>query len=265
MNITERRQLEQIRRQLNKKLKTKNKELESILYAASHDLKSPLVNIQGFSHELSQSCELVRSALIGRKKDAKLEEVFDIALSKEIPESLNFILASTKKMDLLLSGLLDLSRLDTMAMTLEEIDMNTMIGNVVSSMEYQIKESGSDVKTQQLPPCCGDMSQISRIFSNLLSNALKSLDSSRAGKIKIYGTIEDDYRVYCVEDNGVGIAAKHQEKIFEIFYQLEPDGEKGEGIGLTIVRRIAERHNGRVWLESKIGKGSKFFVSLPRT
>jgi signal transduction histidine kinase len=92
---------------------------------------------------------------------------------------------------------------------------------------------------------------------------VKFLDESRPGKIRIYGKIQNNKSLYCVEDNGIGVAIEQQHKIFQIFYQHEPGKGKGEGIGLTIVRRIIDKHDGKVWVESEPGKGSKFFVSLP--
>jgi len=262
-DITEHKRAEQACYKLNKELEAKNEDLESILYAASHDLKSPLVNIQGFSHELSQSCELIRSAIKSNDKTAKTKKAMDIALNKNIPDALNFISASTTKMDSLLSGLLDVCRLNTAATDVKHIDMNAMMSNITASMKYQIKEAAAKVDVASLPPCVGNPSQINRVFSNLLTNALKFLDESRPGQIRIYGKSQNGKSIYCVEDNGIGIAPEHQEKIFQIFYQHEPNKRKGEGIGLTIVRRIIEKHDGKVWVESELGKESKFFVSLP--
>ena len=262
-DITEYKRAEQALYKLNKELEAKNEELESILYAASHDLRSPLVNIQGFSHELSQSCELIRSAIKSDDKTAQTKKAMDIALNKNVPDALNFILASTTKMDSLLSGLLDVCRLNTAATDVKQIDMNAMMSNITASMEYQIKESAAKIDIEALPPCVGDSSQINRVFSNLLTNALKFLDESRPGQIRIYGKSQNNKSIYCVEDNGIGIAPEHQEKIFQIFYQHEPDKRKGEGIGLAIVRRIIKKHDGKVWVKSELGKGSKFFVSLP--
>ncbi|MHC4103700.1 MAG: sensor histidine kinase [Planctomycetota bacterium] len=265
LNITARKQAEQARHKLTRELEAKNKELESILYAASHDLKSPLVNIQGFGYELSQSCDMIRSALTSKGKDADMEKTVDVALNEDIPNSLDFILASTSKMDSLLSSLLDMSHLNTVGTNVKAIDMNAMMVDVAVSMEYQIKQAAAKVDFDPLPPCIGDPSQINRVFSNLLTNALKFLDESRPGQIRIYGKSQDNKSIYCVEDNGIGIAPEHQEKIFQIFYQHEPDKKTGEGIGLTIVRRIIEKHDGKVWVESEVGKGSKFSVSLPST
>jgi PAS domain S-box-containing protein len=263
LEITARKRAEQARKRLSKELEIKNKDLESILYAASHDLKSPLVNIQGFSHELGQSCELVRSALAGVDQKVDTAKVMEIALNEDIPQALGYIMASSAKMDSLLSGLLDISRLDSIAISVKPIDVNAMMANVIEHIKYQITKAGVQLDIQTLPACVGDISQINRVFTNLLTNALKFLDKSRSGTIYISGESLNDDSVYCVADNGIGIAAEHQEKIFEIFYQLEPDKRKGDGLGLTIAKRITERHNGRIWVESEVGKGSKFFVTLP--
>lgn len=262
-DVTTRKEAEQATYKLNKELEAKNKELESILYAVSHDLKSPLVNIQGFGYELSQSYDLIRSALMSKEKIGDLEKAVNIALNEDIPNALDFILASSIKMDSLLSGLLDYCRLGTAAMNVKSIDMNTMMTDVSGNMEYQIKKAKAEVDIEPLLPCLGDPSQINRVFTNLLANALKFFDESRPGRIRIYSRSLNDQSIYCVEDNGIGIAPEHQEEIFEMFYELEPEKRKGDGLGLTIVKRIIDRHNGRIWVESEKGNGSKFFVSLP--
>jgi signal transduction histidine kinase len=105
---------------------------------------------------------------------------------------------------------------------------------------------------------------LDHVLTNLISNAIKYLDPAKEGKIKISGKVEDGMSIYCVEDNGIGIAPGHQRKVFEIFHRLNPEGSvSGEGLGLTIVTRILDRLGGKIWLESEEGHGSKFFVSLP--
>ena len=262
-DITARKLAEYDREMLMQTLALKNKELESILYVASHDLRSPLVNIQGFSSELSRCCDLIHSTLKDKIKAADMSEEVHTAFNKDVPEALGFILTSASKMDSLLSGLLRLSRLGQAAVDIERLDMNTMLTDVTKNMEFQVKEAGATVELGTLPGCLGDSSQINQIFSNILDNALKYLDESRPGMIHIYGKTENGRSIYCVEDNGVGITPEHQNKIFEIFHRLEPDKKSGEGLGLTIVKRILDRHNGKIWVESELGKGSKFFVSLP--
>jgi len=262
-DITERRHAAQEREQLMRTLALKNEELESILFVASHDLRSPLVNIQGFSHELSRTCDLIRSALENEKIPADIQKQLQNPLNQSLPEALSFILTSVNKMDSLLSGLLRLSRLGQAAMKIETLDMNTIIADVADSMEYLIEQAGAVVKIDPLPDCLGDASQINQVFSNLLDNALKYLDDSRKGMIHIYGKVELAQSIYCVEDNGVGIEPAYQDKIFEIFQRLDPDKKPGQGLGLTIVRRILDMNNGKILVESEPGKASRFFVSLP--
>jgi signal transduction histidine kinase len=244
-------------------LAAKNEELESILFVASHDLRSPLVNIQGFSSELRRNCNSILSAIENRDILDKLRGKVVSTLAKDIPEALEYILTSSEKMDSLISGLLRLSRFGASSLKIEHLDMNKMFGEIVSSLEYQSQKAGVVIEIEEVPACWGDSSQINQVFSNLLDNALNYLDPSRRGVIKVYGRTEDGHTEYCIEDNGVGIAFAHQQKIFEIFHRLEPDKGKGEGLGLTIVRRILSRHKGKIWLESEPGKGSRFFVSLP--
>lgn len=245
-------------------LKDKNKEMEQFLYVASHDLRSPLLNIQGFSKELQYSFEMLRPALnesgISSKKKKKLADI----LEGDISDALRFILASSSKMDKLLAGLLRLSRMGRVTLTIRQLDMNVLISTVIETYKYTIKDAKVKFQLEELPPCRGDEGQINQVFSNLIDNALKYLDSNREGVIRISGRKEDGYIVYCLEDNGIGIAKQHQDNIFEIFHRLNPgDNAGGEGLGLTIVRRILNRHSGKIWVESEPGKGSKFFVSLP--
>jgi len=251
------------RERLNIDLAQKNKELEQIVYVTSHDLRSPLVNVQGFTKELDYSLKDLASAVNSEDVPADVKEKVAFILEEEIPEAMQYIHTSTSKMDSLLSGLLRLSRLGRAALTIKKLDMDGLISDVTSAFEFQVKEAGVKLEISQLPPCKGDATQINQVFSNLLSNAMKYLAPARPGIIKISGYKENEQSVYCVEDNGIGIAQQHQEKIFEIFHQLEPDTSAGEGLGLTIVSRILDRHSGKIWLESEPGKGSKFFISLP--
>lgn len=106
--------------------------------------------------------------------------------------------------------------------------------------------------------------QINQVFSNMLNNALKYLDPNRLGVIRVCGREEPDRVVYSIEDNGIGIAAEHRDSIYRIFHRLDPQRGTGEGLGLTIVQRVLERHRGKMWVESEVNEGSKFYVSLPK-
>jgi PAS domain S-box-containing protein len=244
-------------------LAEKNKELETIVYVASHDLRSPLVNIQGFSKELSRACETVRSRISDNPATGLNTAELDVLLGQDIPEAIEFILAGVKKIDTLLTGFLRFSRLGRAALKPERVNMNALLGSILQTMDFQIKQSGARFHVEALPHCVGDRIQLSQVFSNLLDNALKYLDPSRPGKVVVSGAAEGGRSIYAVRDNGMGIAPEHQGKIFEIFHRLNPSANEGEGLGLSIAQRILERHDGRIWVESVPNEGSTFHVSLP--
>ncbi|MBI4826835.1 MAG: PAS domain S-box protein [Nitrospirae bacterium] len=255
VDVTEQKKAEQERERLNK-------ELEQILYAASHDLKTPLVNINGYTGEVKKSIEnIIGLAERGVVSSEIRKEITSLAM--ELPEWFAFISSSVSRMDRLLNGLLQFSRSGSVDLKMEEIDMNTLINEIAGNLNYRLKEAGASLEVAGLPGCGGDREQINRIFSNLMENAVKYLDPSRKGEIKVTGHIKDNLSVYCVEDNGIGIAAEHQKQIFHIFHQLDPS-ITGEGLGLAIVQRMVERHGGKIWLESEKGKGCRFCVALPR-
>lgn len=248
---------------LNSKLIEKNKELEQIIYVISHDLRSPLVNIQGFSKELDNDIARILPIILQNTITPGNRDTLLSLLRTDIPESLKYIFSSITKMDSLLTGLLKLSRLGHNSLEIKEIDMNNLIAEVAYDFEFQVKEKNIELNIDRLPPCEGDITQINQVMSNLLDNAIKYLDHNRRGIIKIYGHTKKNLSIYCVEDNGIGIADKDKKNIFEIFHRLHPNDTPGQGIGLNIIGKILERHNGKIWLESEFGKGSKFFISLP--
>lgn len=247
-----------------KTLESQKKELEGIIYVSSHDLRTPLVNIQGFSNELKFSCQNINGILTRLSVDKETRQELSSILNREIPDSIDYICNGANKMDALLNGLLRLSRIGQANLKISKLDMNSLIGEVQKTMQYQINESNAVVTVDELPTCLGDIDRINQVFTNLLDNAIKYLDPKREAKIHIFGKIQDEMSIYCVEDNGLGISQQCYEKVFEIFHRLYPEGSvSGEGLGLAIVRRIIDRHNGEVWVESQPGKGSRFFVSLP--
>ncbi len=250
--------------QSNQKLKRSNRELQDFAYVVSHDLRAPLVNIQGFSKELALSCERLRSAAADVQVPGAERRELSALLDEDIPEAIEFITTSATKMDSLLSGVLQLSRVGRAVLTVRQLDMNQMLSEIVASMQFAIDQAGASVQVDSLPPCQGDQMQINQVFSNLLNNALKYLDPNRPGAIRVCGQEEPDRVVYSIEDNGIGIAAEHQDSIYKIFHRLDPQRGTGEGLGLTIVRRVLDRHHGKIWVESEVNEGSKFYVSLPK-
>ena len=262
-DISERKRAEAEWARLTQQLKLKNEELEQILFAASHDLRTPLVSIKGFSSELSASLDellaLFESGELSAASRAKLKQLIE----SDIPESLKFITAGTSRMSTLLSGLLRLSRLGRAAITVEELNANRLVADVAAAMEFAFKQAGAEVTVEDLPPCRGDRVTIGQVFSNLIENALKYRAPGRKPVVRVSGRRFDGWAEYTVEDNGVGIAPGLQKRVFELFHRVDPGHGEGEGLGLTIVTRILDRLDGAIRLESEPGKGSRFIVSLP--
>lgn len=262
-DITDRKRMEEERERLLLELQTKTRDLEQLVYVASHDLRSPLLNIQGFAGEMETSLNEARRVLAMGGNLPNLKKELSVILENDLPGSLAFIFSSSSKIDALISGLLRLSRLGRAALKIERLDVKGIIADVLCAIEYHIKAKGITLVVEDLPVCWGDETQINQVFSNLIDNAIKFLDPGRPGVIKVSGVKEADRALYCVEDNGKGIAEENRERVFEIFYRHDPGAASGEGLGLTIIRRILDRHHGKIWIESEPGRGSKFFVSLP--
>lgn len=251
--------------QIQQQISAKNKELEDYLYIASHDLRSPLVNIQGFSQRLQKQTDKIKSQLENCEMDTIAKTDIINTITDEIPKSLDFIFSSVAKMETLISGLLQLSRTGRIKMHIEKVDMNKLMKKVVVAHNYQISEISANIIIEDLPDCCGDEQQLNQLFSNLISNAIKYRASDRNFEIKIKATNSFNRVIYCITDNGIGIAPKFHEKIWNVFYRVDPLFHiSGDGVGLSIVKQIAEKHRGKVWVESEEGAGSTFYIELQK-
>ena len=218
MDITERKRSEMERELLLKEVERKNKELESIIYVASHDLRSPLVNIQGFSQRLGNYFNDLKERLEILAMKGALE-IPEGLFQEQVPKALHYILSSGQKMDILIKGLLRLSRTGRAELHPTRLDMNRMIENILSTMAFQIQKAAAVVEVGTLPDCWGDMNQVNQLFSNLLDNAIKYSHPSRALRIEVTGSTRDGRTIYVVSDTGIGIAKEHQAKVWELFYR----------------------------------------------
>jgi PAS domain S-box-containing protein len=246
----------------NRELMQKTSENESFVYSVSHDLRAPLVNLQGFSQELTLSQQELEKLLSDERVPADLRAQCLALLNGDIAESVGFIRNAVQHLGNIVDGLLRLSRVGRVEYRLREVDTSAVVADILASLHTTIQESGARVQVGPLPVIRADRNALGQIFANLIGNALKSFDADRPGVIEISATT-DEPPVFAVADNGIGIARDHHSKIFQVFQHVHPvKGRAGEGMGLAIVRRIVERHNGRIWFESTPDVGTTFRFSL---
>lgn len=262
-DITKRKADEEELHRVAAELAEKNKELEAIVYTVSHDLRSPLVNVQGFGKQLTRACDIIIAALAAAQGDPVPPEKLRQPVEVAIPQALRFINAGVNKMDSLLAGLLRYSRLGRVALNIRPLNMNGLLSEIITTIKFQLDEAKAEVRVEPLPVCLADSVQTSQVFANLLDNAIKYRTPARPLRVVIRGRVHDGQAIYEVADNGIGIAPEHQAKVFEIFHRLNPEVSSGEGLGLTIAQRVLERQGGKIWVEATPGGGSTFFVSLP--
>jgi PAS domain S-box-containing protein len=263
-DISERKRVEQEREDLLAELSQKNKELETLVYVASHDLRSPLVNIQGFSQRLGKSLDDLIRKIQGALSLDELRGTALPLLQERMPASLEYIRASGMKMDAIINGLLRLSRAGRMLLRQETLDMNRLLQNAAAATAYQLQMAEGLLEIEDLPACKADPVQVAQVFSNLLDNAIKYRAPERPLRVRVGGSVDGPMVRYWVEDNGLGIPGEHRERIWEIFQRLDPQGATaGEGLGLTLVRRMVERNGGRIWVEAAAGAGCRFVLDLP--
>ena len=241
----------------------KNKELENYLYITTHDLRTPLVNIQGFSQKLEHQANTLKTMLSTCQIEELIKSNIDELSTESIPKTLNYILANVSKMDTLLNGLLKISRTGRMSLNIKKVNMNHLFKTIVYTQQFQITQHAAKINISDLHDCFGDEHLLSQLFSNIFSNALKYRDSSRQLVIDITSQTYHNKIIYSITDNGVGIAERNIEKIWDVFFRVNASSpEAGEGIGLSFAKRIVNKHKGKIWTESSEGKGSAFHVEL---
>lgn len=232
----------------------KNKEIESFVYAISHDLRGPILNIDGFSNELSLSLQELMIAIPPTKE---IERIYN-----DITEAITYIHASSSKMNGLINAILSLSRLGRIDYSINVNNINKIVKEVIDSLQNEIRRANAKVIVSNLPEAICDMNAINRVFMNLIGNAVKYRKKTAPCVIEISGESEGGFVMYSVKDNGLGIPKQSAHKVFNIFQRFHETEEPGEGIGLASVNKIIGRHGGKVWFEDN-GDGSTFYFSLP--
>ncbi len=240
-DITEMRNAKLALEQKAMELERSNSELEQFAYVASHDLQEPLRTISSYVQLLSS-----------RYKD-KLDD--------EANEFIDFAVEGSKRMKQLITSLLEYSRVNK-SQVFEHINLIELLENVKEDMNEQIQESGAIIKYDVPPEIYGDEILLSQLFQNLLVNAIK-FRSDKKPEIEIVGKKDTGFCLFSIKDNGIGISPEYFGKIFVIFQRLHKrESYSGSGIGLSICKKIVERHGGKIWVESEPGKGSIFYFTI---
>lgn len=250
--------------QLKQDLITKNKELEQVVYVTSHDIRSPVVNILGFSDEMIKALNKLTNKVFDEANTIHNREDIEYLVNKDIPQIMNFIKISGQKIDKLLLALLKLSRLGRASINKVKVNMNELMNSLLSTFEYRIKEHDIDIQIEPLMNCYTDEVQINQVISNLIDNAIKYRSNTRKPIIKITSQENGEHITYCIEDNGIGISEKELDKVFDVFYRINPENQDGEGMGLALIKKTIERLDGDISVGSKVGEGTKFYISLEK-
>jgi len=243
-DVSDRKQIEAEKEKLISELEAKNAELERFSYTVSHDLKSPLITIRGFAKLLEE----------------------DIAKNnvKSIKRDLDYMKNAAIKMQLLLDGVLSLSRIGRIISTFEKVSFGEIIKDVMNMLSGEIQ--GSNVRIDidaKLPEIKCDRLRMQQVMQNLIGNAIKFSMKNKEPVVKIGTRSENKKTVFYIKDNGIGIKPQYKDKVFNIFHKLDPN-TSGTGIGLTYTKRIIEVHGGHIWIESEgVGKGCTVCFVLP--
>ncbi|SEN52547.1 His Kinase A (phospho-acceptor) domain-containing protein [Sphingomonas gellani] len=245
-----------------------NEEIQRFAYIVSHDLRSPLVNVMGFTAELD-SATVPLGELIDRVEERApdlLTNDMRLAAREDLPEAIKFIRTSTQKMDRLINAILKLSREGRRVIAPEPLDIAAIADTAIAAMRQVIDDRGATVTVERpMPTLNSDRFAVEQILSNLVENATKYLQPGRPGRITVSATRMRERVVIAVADNGRGIDPRDHQRIFDLFRRSGAQDQPGEGIGLAHVRALAYRLGGTIDVASRLGEGATFRLNLPAT
>jgi len=258
-------------------LREANNEIQRFAYIVSHDLRSPLVNIMGFTSELEELRGDIfkRIASLGREAVAAAPapvtagdnepvlEGEDKQLSQDFSEALGFIKSSIAKMDRLISAILNLTREGRREFEPLKIDTRELIEGIVATVAHQAAEADAQIRIEPLPNIVSDRLALEQIFSNLIDNAIKYLKPGVPGDISVRGRTKLGFAIFEIADNGRGIDPKDHQRIFDLFRRAGTQDKPGQGIGLAHVRALVRRLGGTMSVASELHNGSTFTITLP--
>jgi signal transduction histidine kinase len=247
-------------------LQRANEEIQRFAYIVSHDLRSPLVNVMGFTAELEASIRPL-AQLIERAEahDATLvSNDARLAVQEDLPEALGFIRASTQKMDRLINAILRLSREGRRNITPVSVALTPLADAIIDGIRHLVDDRGAVIEVQpDMPSVVTDRLALEQIMSNLVENALKYLKPGRPGEIRISARRQLGRMLITIADNGRGIDPRDHERIFDLFRRSGAQDQPGEGIGLAHVRTLAYRLGGTIGVASQLDEGARFTIDLP--
>ncbi|MBN8927191.1 MAG: hypothetical protein BGO51_08890 [Rhodospirillales bacterium 69-11] len=250
-------------RRANAEISRKSEEVESFVYIVSHDLRAPLVNLQGFSRELEFGCARLDQAVAALDLPEAARDQLKTIVAEDILGALRFIGASVAKFDRLINALLTLSRTGTQTYRHDRLDMAAVVAATIDAVRRSTEAEGATIVVDTLPEAFGDATAVGQVVANLVHNALKYADPDRPPRVEIGGAADRQEAHFWVRDNGIGIPAHAFPRLFQVFQRFHPERAPGNGIGLAAVKRIVERLGGRIWAENRDPAGTAFHFTLP--
>jgi signal transduction histidine kinase len=244
MDVTERQRSAKMQERYARMLHQSNEELQQFASVVSHDLQEPLRMVTGYVQ--------------------LLEKRYSNSLDNDARDFINFAVEGVARMKELITDLLTIARIERSEKISEETDLQDILNNVLSNLSLRIEDTGTVITQDALPRIKADSGQMLQLFQNLVGNAIKFQPGDRQPSVHIGVQHQEGEWVFSVQDNGIGIAREHLDRIFDMFRRLHHrDVYPGTGIGLAICKKVVERHEGRLWVESTPGKGTTFYFTIP--